>query len=261
MYNLPPTDPKKVKLVVYSDMICPWCYVGQRELQNAIAQAKDLPLSFEVEYRPYQINASLNDDLAVDLNTYLNGKLGPEKYAVIKKMLAVQGAKLGINFQWGGKIAQTTRAHRMLLKAWQVGGMELQQKLLSVFFRIRFEESGNISDLATLQACAKEVGLMSAEKVQDFYDSDECLDEVKSMMEEARSHGVAGVPFTIIENRWAVSGGQGAETYLQIFKKLAACYASRGLCPLSKGPTEIKPIAPEPANMCGTVPAMVSVQQ
>jgi predicted DsbA family dithiol-disulfide isomerase len=53
-------------------------------------------------------------------------------------------------------------------------------------------------------------------KVQDFYDSDECLDEVKFMMEEARSHGVAGVPFTIIENRWAVSGGQGAETYLQV---------------------------------------------
>jgi predicted DsbA family dithiol-disulfide isomerase len=56
----------------------------------------------------------------------------------------------------------------MLLKAWQVGGMELQQKLLSVFFRIRFEESGNISDLATLQACAKEVGLMSVEKVSWF---------------------------------------------------------------------------------------------
>jgi hypothetical protein len=120
------TTSHTVKLVVYSDLVrcpslprfglpsrgcahahthlpsycptqtCPWCYIGRKEILNALDKAKDLPLTYEIEYRPYKINASLSEDLSVDAFTYLNGKLGPERFKQIKQIVETKGNSLGI---------------------------------------------------------------------------------------------------------------------------------------------------------------------
>jgi predicted DsbA family dithiol-disulfide isomerase len=296
---------RKVKLVVYSDLVrrrplwrplgdvsdrfrqvCPWCYIGHKEIKDAIAASSHLPLSFEIEYRPYQLDPSMNTDLGVDVTTYLTGRLGPERYAQIKKVVAAKANSLGMELYvslcsealhvliwlhsvWHGKIGNTHRAHRLILKAWQVGGQTVQQKLLEAIFVSRFEKGENPGDVEVLGRCSEAAGFLSAEQVADFFDTDECADEVTKMIEEARTRGVSGVPFTIIENKWAVSGGQTSDVYyqvrsynvfnqmtteltwfVQIFNKLANCYASRGLCPSTPKMVPKDVVSPEAHRVC-----------
>jgi hypothetical protein len=77
--------------------VCPWCYITQRELEVAIQRAAALPFRFELEHRPYKVNATLDEDLAVDVNTYLTGKLGADRYAQVKTMVCERGKPLGID--------------------------------------------------------------------------------------------------------------------------------------------------------------------
>lgn len=135
-----------------------------------------------------------------------------------------------------GIITQTTLAHRMLLKAWQIGGQASQQAFLTVLFKGYFENLANIGDTEVLANMAVDAKLMSKEEVSlvtillwdapedltnssqavSFLESAECLDEVERMMNEARKKGVNGVPFVVIDGKWAVSGGQTAEVYAQV---------------------------------------------
>lgn len=138
-----------------------------------------------------------------------------------------------------GIITQTTLAHRLLLKAWKLGGQQKQQALLTVLFKGYFEELVNIGDTDVLADAAVRAGLFSRDEVRlflhyfsscgglltevlamtqavSFLESDECLDEVETMMTEARRKGVNGVPFVVIDGKWAVSGGQTAEVYTQV---------------------------------------------
>lgn len=124
-----------------------------------------------------------------------------------------------------------------MLKAWKVGGQEKQQALLTVLFKGFFEELVNVGDTDVLADAAVSADLMTKDEVCvcqistdsvacvtdlifpkaiKFLESDECLDEVETMMTEARRKGVNGVPFVVIDGKWAVSGGQTSEVYTQV---------------------------------------------
>lgn len=136
-------------------------------------------------------------------------------------------------------VSQTIRAHRLSRKAYLLGGQELQEKFLEIVLCAYFTEGKNIGDFNVLGDLAEEVGVMTKDKVCglvhskcrglhrhkcfqripqaiEFLTSNECQEEVESMAAEARKKGVTGVPFTIINGRWAVSGGQTAEVYGQV---------------------------------------------
>jgi predicted DsbA family dithiol-disulfide isomerase len=115
-----------------------------------------------------------------------------------------------------GKIGQTTRAHRLLLKAWNVAGMEKQQKLLGLFFKAWFEEGQCMADADMLARCVEKAGVMPHEQALDFLETDECAEEVDQIMNDARMHGVTGVPFTVINGKWAISGAHDADVYCQV---------------------------------------------
>ncbi len=145
-----------------------------------------------------------------------------------------------ISSGFSGCITQTIRAHRLSRKAYLLGGQELQEKFLDVIFRAYFTEGQNIGDFNVLGDLAEEAGMMSKDKVRvqeplnvgkniidmsvsrhisqaiEFLTSNECQEEVESMAAEARKKVVTGVPFTIINGRWAVSGGQTSEVYGQV---------------------------------------------
>ncbi|KAK7690782.1 hypothetical protein QCA50_005882 [Cerrena zonata] len=110
-----------------------------------------------------------------------------------------------------GVITQTTLAHRLLTKAWHMG---------EGLFKAYFEDAKNVGDIQVLAEIAASVGLLSEKEAVKFLQSDEYLSEVEKQMVEVRRKGVTGVPFVVIDGKWAVSGGQNAETYVQIFKKI-----------------------------------------
>jgi predicted DsbA family dithiol-disulfide isomerase len=219
-------SPRVIKLLVISDIICPWCYIGQREMERAIEMCADTPVQVEIEYRPYKLHPSLKDGQFLPRKDWLESRFGKEKVEQMEKMTVARGKQLGLEINYlGGLITQTTLAHRLVLKAWQLGGQKSQQALLTTLFKAYFEKLENIGDTEVLANAAASTGLMSKDEAVRFLESDECFDEVETLMTEARKKGVNGVPFVVIEGKWAVSGGQTAEVYAQIFRKLASCPA------------------------------------
>ncbi|KAI0077036.1 thioredoxin-like protein [Panus rudis PR-1116 ss-1] len=213
--------PRVVKLIVFSDITCPWCYISLREMDKAMNQCTECPVRFEIEYRPYRLNASLKDGEMHDRREWIESRFGKEKADAMEFMISSRGEELGLKIKlWDGVITQTTMAHRLLLKAWKLGGQTLQLPTLEALFKAYFEDGQNMGDVATLARIAAANGVMSEEEAVQFLESDELLKEVEQMMMEVRRKGVTGVPFVVIDGKWAVSGGQSAETYVQIFKKI-----------------------------------------
>ncbi|KAG8968153.1 hypothetical protein FRC03_008506 [Tulasnella sp. 419] len=207
-----------VKLTVVSDLICPWCYIGQRELQNAIEETKKThqEITFDLEYRPFLLDPTLSCDHAIDKTAHYERKFGPERMKSARQMLVQRGKDLGINFQFGGMIRQTTAAHRLLLLAHQKGGTKLQQTLLTILFRAYFEEEKDIGDPILLSAIAEKTGLMTKEETLSFLSSDALKREILLSIKEAQKNGITGVPFTVINSKYAVSGAQKAEVFEEV---------------------------------------------
>lgn len=220
-------SPKLIKLVVISDIICPWCYIGQKELLAAVEEMSSVPdvcpVEFDIEFRPFRLLTSLKDgEPPVDKMTWYTQRFGKEKLENIEKMVGARAEKVGVKISWGGLLSQSTAAHRLMLKAWKKGGQRLQQPLLTLLFKAFLEDEKDIGDKEVLAECAEEADVMSKDEAIKFLQSDECRAEVNAMIADSRAKGITGVPFTIIDGKWAVSGGQTSDVYVQIFKKLAS---------------------------------------
>ncbi|TBU32638.1 thioredoxin-like protein [Dichomitus squalens] len=227
-------QPGVVQLVVISDIVCPWCYIGLAELQKAIKEtASELQITIKVEHRPFLLHPSMEEDKVLDKAEWYLEKFGADKLEHVKSMVQGRAKEVGIEINFQGVMTQTIRAHRLSRKAYVLGGQELQEKFLDRIFKAYFSEGKDISDLNILGDLAEEAGITSKSEAIEFLTSDEYQEEVETMAAEARKKGVTGVPFTVINGRWAVSGGQTSEVFGQIFRKLAG-----------KGPLRPIPNAP-----------------
>jgi len=214
-------EKRVVSLVVISDMICPWCYIGHTELAHAIKAVSDLPLNIKIEYRPFKLQPSLKEGEVLIKREWYLSRFGKEKFSTIEQMVTSRAKQLGLTVTYEGTITQTTRAHRVSLKAWKLGGQPIQEAFMKALHKAYFEQGRNIGDPEVLGEIAEASGVMSKAETVKFLESEDCAEEVESMSAEARKKGVTGVPFVIIDGRWAVIGGQTAEVYTQIFRKLA----------------------------------------
>jgi len=131
------------------------------------------------------------------------------------------GKGLGINFSYGGLTSQTIASHRILTKAYNMGGQDAQQKLLGIIFKGVFEQDKDVGNLDWLASCTEESGLMSHAEAKKFLETDELEDDVMRKIEMAQRMGITGVPFTIINGKWALSGAQPSEVFYRVFEKLA----------------------------------------
>ncbi|KAI0058638.1 thioredoxin-like protein [Artomyces pyxidatus] len=208
---------RTVKLVVISDFICPWCFIGHHELQKAIAQCANLPITFDLEYRPFILHPALPPDATGSgKDDYHAKKFGREKWEETKQLVCTKGEDSGINFSFGGPMSVTTNAHRLMTKAYEMGGSSMQSALLPIIFKAYSEEELDISNDDVLAEAAEQAGIMSKSEALRFLASEECLAKVKYQVAEARTKGVTGVPFTIIDGKWAVSGGQTAPVFVKV---------------------------------------------
>jgi predicted DsbA family dithiol-disulfide isomerase len=209
-----------VKLIVISDFSCPWCFIGHRDLQTAIAQSANLPVIFDVEYRPFLLHPNLPDEPGTK-DEFVKKKIGRERWESCKRMAVERGEAVGINFSFAGPASKTLNAHRLVSKAYEIAGSAVQSTLLTLLFRAYCEDDLDINDYQVLADAAEEAGMMSKVKALSFLESDECLEKVNKQVAEARERGVTGVPFTIIDGKWAVSGSQSVPTFVKIFNKLS----------------------------------------
>ncbi|KDR79025.1 hypothetical protein GALMADRAFT_244757 [Galerina marginata CBS 339.88] len=228
-----------VRLTIITDFACANCCIGQHELLNAIGYCKDtlqLPLAFELEHLPFRlINSTIlaEDTPKVDKSDFLLKHIGKERFTKLEAAISKWAEEKGIPISFRGVMSQTTRAHRLCQKAYKLGGQNLQIPLLCAVFKAHMEEGKDIADINVLAELAQNTGTMSRADAIAFLQSDELEKEVNAMCDEARSKGITGVPMTIIDGKWAVSGGQSSDVFIQIFKKLAAAGVHNSPSPFS----------------------------
>lgn len=208
---------KPVRIDVVSDVVCPWCFIGKRRLEQAIALNPDIPV--EVHYHPFFLNDWIPAE-GISREQYLTTKFGsPERYKDIAQRVSAAAAQDGLVYAIDKVSRQpnTTDSHRLIhWAALQGKAPEMKQRLMELYF----SEGADLSDNAVLVKAAADVGL-DADAVAKKLDSNEDLDIVSQRVEAAKSAGIQGVPFFIVDNAFALSGAQEPDQLAAVIQRAA----------------------------------------
>jgi predicted DsbA family dithiol-disulfide isomerase len=192
---------------VFSDVVCPWCFIGKRRLEKAIALRPEVPV--EVRYRPYFLNPWVPRE-GMSRVDYLTTKFGsPERYEKIALRVAQAAANEGLTYNVGALARQpnTLDCHRLILWAGGIGkAAQVKQRLMEIYF----SEGGDLSDRGVLVQAASDCGLDPVE-VRNLLASDTDVAAVERAAASAQEAGIDGVPFYAFGNVIAVSGAQAPE--------------------------------------------------
>ena len=205
---------------VVSDVVCPWCYIGKRKLEAALAlpQAADLPTA-QVRWHPFQLNPDL-PMTGIARKQYLEDKFGgAERAAEIYARVRAAGRSAGLELNIDGITQQpnTLAAHTLIAFAQQgsaAAGNDVKERLLKAYF----VENRFIGDADVLASLAREAGL-DADAARSFVTDPHQLQAVAQADAQARSMGISGVPFFIFNQKVAVSGAQEPATLLGAMRK------------------------------------------
>ena len=201
---------------VVSDVMCPWCLIGKRRLEQAIAML-DEPV--EVRWRPYQLDPTLPPG-GRDRREYLEAKFGgPQRAAAIYARIEEAGREEGIAFAFD-RIAvspNTLDAHRLIRWAGSAGE-GVQDRVVEALFKAFFEEGRDIGSHHVLVEIAGAAGMDEA-IVRDLLASDRDVEAVRAEIAQAQAMGVTGVPCFIIDRRHAVMGAEPAERLVEILRE------------------------------------------
>ena len=201
---------------VVSDVVCPWCYIGKRRLEAALARLResepDLPI--QVRWHPFQLNPDLPAE-GIDRRQYVETKFGgPERARQVYARVGAAGETVGIPFAFDAIVRQpnTLDAHRLV--AWAQSRNEGDpEALVEALFRAYFLEGRYVGDREELVRLAEAAGYDPTD-ARAFLDSDEMKDAIADADRRARTMGISGVPFFIFGGKTALSGAQEPEALL-----------------------------------------------
>lgn len=215
------------KISVTSDTVCPWCYVGHRQLQAAqdiwTKRPSNSGDTFNLRYLPYQLNPHWPRGPGAGsdkIQNYLD-KFGQERAEMIYDRLRKAGNPLGIKFKFGGRTGNTRDSHRLIHLA-KGYGEAVEIKTVEGLFAAYLENERDITDYETLRQVAKDAGVPDEEFQKAIVESDQGGVEVDRGLNEERLKGVAGVPKYVINGRFQVNGAREPAAYLRAFEKVKA---------------------------------------
>jgi predicted DsbA family dithiol-disulfide isomerase len=206
-----------VQVEIYSDVVCPWCYIGKRRFEAAVAE---LGVDVEIVWRPFQLDPTAPLEPQPVIEAYARKFGGPERAVQIIGHVSDVAAGEGLDFHLDTALrANTLDAHRLLDLALQQGGSELQGALKECLLRAYFTESEDVSSHATLARLAAEVG-MDADEVAAFLASGDGLEDLRAELLTALDRGVTAVPTFVFEGTWALPGAQDTEVMVQVLRRV-----------------------------------------
>ena len=213
------SERQSVTVDVVSDVVCPWCFIGQKRLEKAVAAVPEVAV--DIHWRPYQLDPTIPPE-GKDRKQYMLAKFGSEeRIREIHQRIEPLGAAEGIAFDFGAiKVAPNTLdAHRVIRWA-DTAGDGVQNRLVRRLFQLNFEEGANIGDSAVLIEAARESG-MDVAVVEALLPTDADRDAVTSEIATAGRMGITGVPCFLLEGKYAVMGAQDAETLADAIRQVA----------------------------------------
>jgi predicted DsbA family dithiol-disulfide isomerase len=202
-----------LRLDIYSDTICPWCFIGKRRLERALAQRSQADVA--IRWRAFQLNPGMPAE-GMGRQAYLRAKFGqPERAQRIYDAIRSAGESEGIrfNFEQVRRTPNTLLSHRLLRLAWEES---CQGPMSEALFRAYFLDGLDIGNADVLVDVAESIGLEKP-AIQRFFESQGFAVEVEQEDRSARRLGISGVPCFIFNQRYALSGAQEPEAFFQLF--------------------------------------------
>jgi len=212
---------------VYSDVICPWCYVGKRRLERALAQWQGSVKGLVV-WRPFQLNPTMPQE-GMERTAYVEAKFGStDAFKQLEEHVqeAVRVERMAFAFERISRTPNTFLAHRLI---WYAARQDRQDGVVESLFKGYFEEGEEIGSQTTLVRLAQRAGLDGAD-VERFLRTDEGTAEVK--VEEADGHrlGIRSVPYFVMNRAYGMSGAQPVERFVAAIEKILAQPVTAGDC-------------------------------
>lgn len=206
-----------MRIDIWSDVVCPWCYIGKRRLERALA---GFPHADEVEvvWHSYELDPSAPTRPTELVSDALGRKYGGGPDAGRQMVRQVEGvaAEEGLAFRHADALHANTRAaHRLLHLALAEGGPALQGALKEALLAAYFVDARNVADADVLTAVATGVGLDEA-RVRAVLAGREYDDEVDADIDRARAYGAGGVPFYVVDGKYGVSGAQPSDVFARV---------------------------------------------
>lgn len=206
---------EKIKVDIWSDVQCPWCYIGKRKFE---AGAEQFGGEVEVEYHSFELAPDTPVDFVGSPLDYMSERRGMQREQVKAMLDNVTGIakSVGLDYDFDSvKQTNTIKAHELLHYAKAKGKqLEMKERLLKAYF-VEGHHVGRVEDLADLAA---ELGLDRADVVRSL-NAEEYLPAVKADQAQATAYGIQGVPFFVIDGKYGVSGAQEAATFAQVLQQ------------------------------------------
>jgi predicted DsbA family dithiol-disulfide isomerase len=206
-----------VRIEVWSDVVCPWCYIGKRNLESALDRFEHRE-DVEVVFRSFELDPTAPEVPVETTVESLARKFGTDVAGARELMKRADGvaASVGLEFHHAdAPHVRTVDAHRLLHLALGEGRQaQLKEALLAAYFT----RGENLGDHDVLRKVAVDAGLDPA-RVDEVLDSEEYLDAVYADIAQARAYGATGVPFFVVDQRYGVSGAQPTEVFAQLLER------------------------------------------
>ena len=206
-----------LKIDIWSDIACPWCFIGKRKFETAVEQFSDGDKAVEIEFHSFELAPDTPVDFdGSEVDFLVSHKNMPaEQVAQMLEQVGGIAAGVGLSYDFDAlKHTNTVKAHQLLHYAKSQGKQaEMKERLLSAYF----EEGRHVGRIADLADLAADVGL-DRDKVIASLASDEFLPAVHADKEKAMEYGINGVPFFVIDGKYGVSGAQDPATFVQVLE-------------------------------------------
>ena len=206
-----------MKIDIYSDIACPWCYIGKARFEKAIAGFSGEPI--EVSYHSYQLDPNA-PAVAVPMYDYLAKRFGPNARAMAARVIDTARAE-GLEMDYDhGLVVNTFEAHRLLWLVDRDYGPDIQRDVVERLFRAHFAEGKNVGDVEVLTNIALDAGT-DGDRVRSFLASDEGTTELRESIALAQQMGVDAVPSYVINEKYMLQGAQPTPVFIQALQQVS----------------------------------------
>ena len=225
-----------IRVEIWSDVVCPWCYIGLRRFERAVAELAG-EVELDIAYRPYQLDPTASPGTSQPVfEAYVRKFGGPEQAQMLIDRVTEAAAGDGLEFRMDRALrANTLLAHRLLWLAEQPGSPVAQAAVKERLLQAYFVDGADIGDPETLVEITGEIGF-ERDDIADFLDSDRGRDEVASYLEQAADNGISAVPTFVIDGQWAIPGAQDTDTFVNVIRRLSERIATEAAS-VPDGPT------------------------
>ena len=215
-----------MRVDIWSDLVCPWCYVGKRRFEKALARFDNRD-KVQIVHRSFQLNPAAPRDHTSNRREMLMQKYGlsPAQAAEMDTRMTFTAAAEGLDFHLDGTLTGNTfDAHRLVHLAHAHG---LQDPVIERLYRAYFSEQRSLFTQDSLIGLGADAGLDRGDAEATLLDN-RYAEAVNEDIEIARQLGVTGVPFFVIDDRYGISGAQAPETFLDVLQRVEAAHQSVG---------------------------------